>query len=211
MLGCKIGFTNRSIWPIYGVHHPIWAPVWDTTVTLLDGTSASLGLDRFVQPRLEPEVVFGLGASPRSSDPSSVFECIEWVAHGFEIVQSPFAGWKFSAGEAIAAQGLHGALLVGPRQPRACLPDRSALERFTLSLSCDGRLIATGTGHLVLGSPLLALCHLVSELSLRNTVLPAGAIVTTGTLTDAQPLQPGQLWASALQGIPLPGLTLRTL
>ena len=30
-LGYKIGFTNRSIWPRYGVHQPIWGPVWDST------------------------------------------------------------------------------------------------------------------------------------------------------------------------------------
>lgn len=27
-LGFKIGFTNRTIWDLYGVHHPIWGPVW---------------------------------------------------------------------------------------------------------------------------------------------------------------------------------------
>ena len=30
-LGYKIGFTNRSIWERYGVHQPIWGPVWDST------------------------------------------------------------------------------------------------------------------------------------------------------------------------------------
>ena len=210
-IGFKIGFTNRSIWPLYGVYHPIWAPVYDTTVTFLQGTDGQLALARFVQPRLEPEIVFGLRESPASSDPGAVFACVDWVAHGFEIVQSAWPDWKFTAAEAVAVQSLHGALLVGPRQPRACLPDRSALERFTLSLGCDGTLVATGSGDLVLGSPLLALCHLVSELSLRGVSLPAGAIVTTGTLTDAQPLKPGQRWESALAGLPLPGLTLQTL
>lgn len=31
-VGRKIGFTNRTIWPIYGVSGPIWGPVWDTTL-----------------------------------------------------------------------------------------------------------------------------------------------------------------------------------
>ena len=30
-LGYKIGFTNRGIWDRYGVHAPIWGPVWDST------------------------------------------------------------------------------------------------------------------------------------------------------------------------------------
>src|SRR5215216_5053362 len=32
VLGRKIGFTNRTIWPEYGVYAPIWGYVYDTTV-----------------------------------------------------------------------------------------------------------------------------------------------------------------------------------
>ncbi len=34
--GYKIGFTNRSIWARYGVHEPIWGPVWNTTLEFVD-------------------------------------------------------------------------------------------------------------------------------------------------------------------------------
>lgn len=30
-VGCKIGFTNRTIWPIYRVTGPMWGSVWNTT------------------------------------------------------------------------------------------------------------------------------------------------------------------------------------
>ena len=63
-LGWKIGFTNRSIWDRYRVHAPIWGPVWDGTVTQLEGTSHTVSLDRLVQPRLEPEIVFGFAHAP---------------------------------------------------------------------------------------------------------------------------------------------------
>ena len=56
-LGYKIGFTNRSIWDRYGVHQPIWGPVWDTTLSFCDG-EAQLSLAGTCQPRLEPEAVF---------------------------------------------------------------------------------------------------------------------------------------------------------
>ena len=39
-LGYKIGFTNRGIWQRYGVHAPIWGPVWSSTVQRLTGTVA---------------------------------------------------------------------------------------------------------------------------------------------------------------------------
>jgi 2-keto-4-pentenoate hydratase len=37
----------------------------------------------------------------------------------------------------------------------------------------------------------------------------AGEVVTTGTLTDAWPVQPGQHWRTALDDGRLPGLSLR--
>ena len=208
--GYKIGFTNRSIWPIYGVHHPIWAPVWDSTLTLLDTDQAEVRVARFAQPRLEPEIVFRLARSPSRADPDEVFDAIDWIAHGFEVVQSPYPDWKFDAAQAIAAQSLHGALLVGPRRAKSIVPGWRALASIDLELDRDGQPVARGSARLVLDSPLLALCHLVAELEQRGEHIEAGAVVTTGTLTDAQPLAPGQCWETRLTGIDLPGLTLWT-
>jgi hypothetical protein len=66
-VGRKIGFTNRTIWPRYGVYLPLWAHVWAHTVHRAGEHRATLSLATFVQPRIEPEVVFGLkDASPRT-------------------------------------------------------------------------------------------------------------------------------------------------
>lgn len=210
-VGIKIGFTNRTIWPIYGVHHPIWGPVYDSTLTLLDGASTTVALGRFHEPRLEPEIVFGLGATPASAEPRSMLAAISWVAHGFEIVQSPFPGWKFNAAEAFAAQALHGALIVGPRVAASDALNDRALASLQIELFCDDTFVAAGEGRMVLDSPLSALSHLARELERRGEHLAAGAIVTTGTLTDAQPLVPGQRWHTRLRGIGLPGLELVTI
>ena len=55
--GRKIGFTNRTIWPRYGVYQPMWAHVWTHTVHFAANGQASLPLPGLVQPRIEPEVV----------------------------------------------------------------------------------------------------------------------------------------------------------
>src|SRR6185312_2311959 len=69
-LGRKIGFTNRTIWPRYGVYQSMWAHVWSNTVHFAAGNKASLPLYSFVQPRIEPEVVFKLKAPvPVADDP----------------------------------------------------------------------------------------------------------------------------------------------
>ena len=38
--------------------------------------------------------------------------------------------------------------------------------------------------------------------------LAAGEIVTTGTLTAAMPIRPGEVWSSEYAGLPIDGLTL---
>ena len=63
-LGYKIGFTNRGIWARYGVFGPIWGPVWDTTVERVDSAETSVSLAPFVEPRLEPEIMFGFARAP---------------------------------------------------------------------------------------------------------------------------------------------------
>jgi len=35
ILGRKIGFTNRSIWPIYNVHEPMWATMTNKQLNML--------------------------------------------------------------------------------------------------------------------------------------------------------------------------------
>jgi 2-oxo-3-hexenedioate decarboxylase len=216
--GWKIGFTNRTIWPLYGVRQPIWGPVWDTTLRLLEGTEASIDLDRLAEPRLEPEIVIGLKASPPpgadAHDAASVaalVACIDWVAHGFEIVHSVWPGWTFGAAQGIAAQALHGSLLVGPRVPLAALgPDPAgALAALRIVLSRDGERVADGVGANVLDGPVQALGHLVAGLAARGARIAAGSVVTTGTLTDAQPLARGQAWQTRIDGVPLAGLALR--
>jgi 2-oxo-3-hexenedioate decarboxylase len=66
IIGRKIGFTNRTIWPEYDVYAPIWGYVYDTTVQDLSECGGFCELQSFVEPRIEPEIVFGLRAAPRA-------------------------------------------------------------------------------------------------------------------------------------------------
>jgi 2-keto-4-pentenoate hydratase len=155
-VGRKIGFTNRTIWAQYGVYAPIWGHVFDRSVHDL-ATVGSLPLAPFSEPRIEPEIVFGLAAAPSPDmDETALSSCIAWVALGYEIVQSIFPGWKFAASDTIAANGVHGALLIGPRHP---YPPRAAewqrtLSAFEIDLSCNGRLVDRGHAANVLDGPL---------------------------------------------------------
>jgi hypothetical protein len=43
-VGRKIGFTNRAIWPKYGVHQPIWGTVYDETLSFAADGRATVSL-----------------------------------------------------------------------------------------------------------------------------------------------------------------------
>ena len=97
-IGRKIGFTNRTIWAEYGVYAPIWGYVYDRTVRDLTPEALEVSLDGLAEPRIEPEIIFGLGAPPAAGmDERALIRCIDWIAHGFEIVQSTFPNWSFQA------------------------------------------------------------------------------------------------------------------
>jgi 2-oxo-3-hexenedioate decarboxylase len=213
-VGRKLGFTNTTIWSRYGVSAPLWAHVWAQTVRYARNDEASLSLAPFVQPRIEPEVVLKLkGAVPLADDPAEILTCVEWMAPGFEIVQSHFPDWKFSAADCTAAFGLHGALVIGTpiavtQQNRTQLA--AMLPRFALTLSRGDEVIERGTGANVLGDPALALAHLARLIAGQPDASPlaAGEIISTGTLTDAWPVSPGEVWLSHYGELPVTGLTL---
>ena len=214
-LGRKIGFTNRTIWDEYDVHQPIWGDIYDSTVSYLDDQKGPFHLKGLSEPRIEPEIVFKLKSKPHSSmDEAARLACMEWVAHGFELVQSLFPDWRFSVADTIAGYGLHGALLIGPPhvfkdgEQAAWL---EALAHFSIDLFHNETCVDTGFARNVLDGPLNALRHLVSllENDPYNPDLQAGEIVTTGTLTRAFPIKHGDTWRTELFGLDLPPAVIR--
>ena len=213
-VGRKIGFTNRTIWDEYQVYAPIWGDMYSTTVQATDG-SATLDLSPYLEPRIEPEIAFGLARAPEPGmDEAALLACIGWVAHGFEIVHSMFPAWRFAAADTVAAFALHGAYRLGPRVSVANAPAEgwlAALTRFEISLYRNGTLMDRGQAPNVLDGPLSALRHLNDLLTedRYNPPLAAGEIITTGTVTRAFPVAPGESWRTELHGLALPAMSIR--
>lgn len=216
VVGRKIGFTNTLIWREYNVAAPIWGYVYDTTLHRLADVTGPVALAPFVEPRIEPEIVFGLVRAPElGMDQRALLACIEWVALGFEIVHSLFPGWRFRAADTVAAFGLHGALYVG--EPTSVTPGNTAewyeaLSRFEVQFRRADQTIETGYASNVLEhGPLVALRHLVEVLAVdsSNPALCAGEVITTGTLTNAYPIQSGETWGTKIAGLPLAEILLR--
>jgi 2-oxo-3-hexenedioate decarboxylase len=215
--GFKIGFTNRSIWERYQVFEPVWGTVWNTTLSFADAQGEGLvDISHMSQPRLEPELVFGMRSTPPADlTAHNLFESIEWMACGFEIVQSHAADWRFKVADTVTDSALHAHLLVGkPLAVRDVASDGEALHMLLSGLSLrlmhEGKTLETGHASNVLDSPLMALLYFLKTLRQCPGApdVQAGDVITTGTWTDAWPLKAGQQWESRYD-LPLTGLKIK--
>ena len=209
--GRKIGFTNRTLWARYGVHEPMWGTVYDRTLVFAQRDRATVPLAALVQPRIEPEVCFGLRAAPRGRSPEALLTAISWMTHSIEIVQCHHPGWKMTIADCTTDNGLHGRLIVGTQVAVAGIDGLAEkLPALEVTLSRAGVVVDRGVGANVLGSPLESLGYLADLLSRQPEAPPlaAGEIVTTGVLTDAHSVRPGEVWSTAVDGLPLHGLTI---
>lgn len=213
-VGRKIGFTNRAMWATYGVRAPNWGYIYDRTVhDLADFSTTAFPLAPYSAPKIEPEIIFALARAPSPGvDDETLLSCIAWVAHGYEIVQSIFPGWVFAAPDTVIANALHGALLIGRRHPIGARADDwlTALTKFDVALFRNGALKVSGRAADLLEGPVSTIRYIM-ELLVRdsdNPPLAAGEIISTGTLTLAQPVKAGETWTSRLKGIALEDATI---
>lgn len=216
VIGRRIEFIHRKIGP---EHDPgvaggtlIWAPLFDATVRTVERHHATQSLAGALQPRLEASVVFRLGRTPEvDADMDALVDCIEWMAHGLEIVICPYPDWKFTAADAIAAFGLHGMLLLGEARLLSSVARRNLtlmLSHASVSLSCCGRLCGAGYSADVMGGPVHALLSLHQQLHKQSQSAPlrGGEIIATGAWTAAMPIAVGQTWLTAFSAVDLAGM-----
>ena len=197
--GYKIGFTNRGIWARYGVFGADLGPgLGHDDRALSTAREASVSLAPFCEPRLEPEIMFGFARAPsRGHDDERVRRLLEWVAHGFEIVHTHFAGWKFAAADSFADFALARPPLRRPARAdgRLSRDARRAARGLARHARLRRRDVEEGRADIVLDGPLNALRLWVDAMAAQPQRWPivAGDIVTTGTITDAAPLLPATL------------------
>jgi len=213
-VGWKIGYTNRAVQQQYGVLHPIWGRMYDTTVSVVGrgATPPTCAIDRLAEPRIEPEILVRLSRSP---DPgmsvTDLVGCIDAVGHGFEIVTSIFRDWRGTATDSIAGGSLHGRYYYGRLLP--VRPGRDwvkALADVEVVIYRNGVEADRGRGANALDGPLNALSHFIRGMAaITGERVKAGEIVTTGTLTKAFRVAPGETWTTRITGLELDGMALR--
>lgn len=210
VVGRKIGFTNRALWEDAGLTEPVWGSMFEETVVRYgDGGTekTQLSLDSATEPKIECEVVVVLGSAPEPGERgAAVARRIERVGLGFEVVDSPFPGWRMRPADSVAAGALHHALAVGEfRVVRDAEKAARALAALRVSMTTPaGGAPVAGAGSAVMGNPLDAVGVLAEITAAQGNPLRAGEVVTTGTLTPPLDCRPGERYSAEAEGGVLP-------
>ena len=213
-VGRKVGFANKAMWRVLKLDTLVWAHMYDDTVRHASGNEASVSVGKMIAPKLEPEIVFRMKAPLDGAvDAGPVLHCVESIALGFEIIDCPYPDWKFTPPDFVAAGGLHVGLIVGSSRSLSSddiTPLIEQLASFTVSLQKNGAVVAQGSGKNSLKSPALCLGELGAAIAKQGQpALAPGEYVSSGTLTEAQPIAPGETYTAVVEGIDLPPLTVR--
>jgi 2-keto-4-pentenoate hydratase len=214
-VGVKVGYANKAMWRVLKLDTLVWAHMYDDTVRHATGNEATLSVARMISPKIEPEIVFTMKAPLAAgvADAATALTSVESLALGFEIIDCPYADWKYQPADFVAAYGLHAALIVGEPLPvtSANIPELvEQLAKFKVRLAKDGESVEEGSGRNSLRSPALCLVELANAMARQDgtELLAAGDLVSSGTLTESTPIQAGTTWTASVEGIDLPTVSL---
>ena len=188
IVGYKAGLTSKPMQTMLGVDQPDYGPVLASTV-YRDGDEVSLG--RFIQPKIEAEIVLTMGEQLRGPGVSAADagRAVRGAAAAMEIVDSRFENWRIKLADTVADMASNGAVAIS----ETVVPlDDLDVRLIGMVLSRNGALVDTGAGAAALGNPLEVVAWLANTLASGGIALEPGHLVMTGALHAAVPMQPGE-------------------
>lgn len=194
-VGRKVGLTSRAVQEQLGVDQP------DFGVLLRDMEVADGGTipaDTLLQPKIEAEVAFILGADITDPRREAVVDAVDSVVASLEIVDSRIRDWKISIVDTVADNASNGLFVLGT--------DRRSLQSVdtvsvSMTLSVNGEERSRGTGADCLGDPLNALVWVARRAVELGRPLQAGEVVLSGALGPMVPLMPGDHVEANIEGL----------
>jgi 2-oxo-3-hexenedioate decarboxylase len=187
LIGVKLGLTSRAKQQRMGVHFPFVA--WLTDAMVLP-VGDPVPQSRLIHPRVEPEIVFLMGARLEGPGVTCVqaMSAVDSVWAGAEVIDSRFQDFRFTAGDVAADNASSAAFVTGPI---GLPPSDLDLSLEAALVEVDGLVVDSATGAAVQGHPGEALALAANDLARRGHAIEAGWIVLTGGMTDAVFVPPG--------------------
>ena len=181
LVGIKLGLTSRAKQQRMVVDTPFVA--WLTDAMILPAGDP-VPQEKFIHPRIEPELVFVMGERLEGPGISAAraMAAVDQVLAGAEVIDSRYRDFKFAAGDVIADNASSGAFVTGPI---SVPPGEIDLAHEAVLVEVDGEVVDSATGAAVQGHPAEALALAANDLARRGHAIEPGWIVLTGGMTDA--------------------------
>ena len=185
--GHKVGLSSRAMQDMMGVHEPDYGHLLDD-MFVFEGFEVATA--ELLQPRVEIEVAFVLGASlpTRGCHAADVIRATEFVLPAIEIIDSRIADWKIGIVDTIADNASSAKVVLGGNPVRL---DDVDVRGIGASLRRNGALVETGTAAAVLGNPVTAVAWLARTIGAYDIALEAGHVVLPGSCTRAVSVRAG--------------------
>jgi 2-keto-4-pentenoate hydratase len=197
IVGYKVGLTSAAMQQQMGVYEPDFGHLLSDMVHAAD---RPIDTASFRQPRAEPEIALILSRDLRGPD-LSVADLVSATAYALpaiEIIDSRITDWKIGLVDTVADNASSGGLVLGQSPVPAGGRD---LSLAGCVYRRNGRIVGTGAGAAVLGSPWHAATWLANTLTARGAELAAGSIILTGSITAAVPVTAGDTVTVTIDGL----------
>ncbi len=185
--GWKIAATSDLAQELLAVDGPALGPVFAEQVTVSPSAATAVPAHGTA---IECEVAFVMAAAPESATRDAVIAAVDHAVIAIEVVGCRFEGGFQGAGTiaCIADGAFNAGLVLGPKIDDWSVHDLAVVGAKAV---VNGEVIAEGLGSAVLGDPVTALCWAVGEAIAIGRPLGPADIVSTGTMTGATAVAPG--------------------
>lgn len=196
VVGHKIGLTSEPMQQLLGVDEPDFGYIVDDMVF---ESGATLAVDAFCAPRVEPELAFLLHSPLRGPGVTvaDVLAATEALAPALEIVDSRIVDWRITLEDTIADNASSAAVVLGEWVP---LDDAPSPAKLCAALQINGVVTHIGSGRAVMNDPVIAVAWLANALAPFGTTIEAGQFVMSGSFTAADFVHPGDRAAAHMPG-----------
>jgi 2-keto-4-pentenoate hydratase len=190
IVGHKVGLTSKPMQRLIGMDSPDYGPVLASTVY---PSGAEVPVSRFIQPKIEAEIAFVLGAPLRGPGVTllDAARAVAGVAAAVEIVDSRIEDWRIGLADTIADLASNGAVATSGRLVPLSNVDPAMVGMI---LTRNGSIVDTGAGAAALGDPLQVVAWLANTLGAVGVTLEPGHLIMTGALHAAVPMAAGDVF-----------------
>lgn len=180
--GYKIAGSNPIMRPLAGITGPVSGAMFASTIGSGEGRVRYAAYRR---PGVETEIAVRLAkalpAKPQAYTRVEVATAVATVMPAIELVDDRYVNFRTAGAAAIVADNAFNAGCVLGQE--RSLAEVTGLDRLGARLSIDGRLVALGRSDALLGHPLDALAWLANERARLGLGLPAGCVISLGSMT----------------------------